>query len=170
MKRRKGIRKKQKNELLTTKKNIMEFRTRPKSNYLLDAEWQELHALTLHWQSDMTFFGDELRFVNLLIDKYFNALVDKDNIAITKDVVAKLSHIKLTHESLYQKVLKHLKHIENLMVNPFAVEASAFRDEHATLEDELVAFVKSFRDIKHNLFQLTDRIIKDEKQKHLIGS
>jgi hypothetical protein len=148
----------------------MEFRTRPKSNYLHDAEWQELHALTLHWQSDMVFFGDELRFVDLLIDKYFTSLVDKENIAITKDVAAKLSDIKKTYESLCQKVLKHLKHIENLMVNSFAVDASAFRDEHAKLEDELVAFVKSFRDIKHNLFQLTERVIKNEKQKHLIGS
>lgn len=148
----------------------MEFRTRPKSNYLLDAEWQELHALTLHWQSDMMFFGDELRFFNLLIDKYFTSLVDKDNIATTKIVAAKLSHIKQTYESLYQEVLKHLQHIENFMVNPTAVDASAFRDEHATLEDELVAFVKSFKDTKHDLFQLTDHVIKDDKQKHLIGS
>ena len=71
--------------------NFMEFRTRPKSNYMLEAEWQELHALTIHWQSDVTFFGDELRFIDLLIDKYFTTLVDKNHIAITKDVTAKLS-------------------------------------------------------------------------------
>jgi hypothetical protein len=148
----------------------MEFRTRPKSNYLLDAEWQELHALTTHWQSDMVFFGDELRFIDLLIDKYFTSLVDNENIAVTKDVAAKLSDIKKTYESLYQKILKHLRHIENLMVNPFALDVSAFRNEHATLEDELVAFVKNFRDIKQRVFQLTDRVVKTEKQKHLIGS
>ena len=148
----------------------MEFRTRPKSNYLLDAEWQELHALTTHWQSDMVFFGDELRFIDLLIDKYFTSLVDKENIAVTKDVAAKLSDIKKTYESLYQKVLKHLRHIENLMVNPFGLDASTFRNEHAILEDELVAFVKNFRDVKQRVFQLTDRVVKTEKQKHLIGS
>jgi hypothetical protein len=148
----------------------MEFRSRPKSNYLLDAEWQELHALTSHWQSDIVFFGDELRFIDILIDKYFTSLVDKENIAVTKDVAAKLSDIRKTHESLYQKVLKHLRHIENLMVDPFALDASAFRNEHQMLEDELVAFVKGFRDIKNRVFQLTDRIVKTEKQKHLIGS
>ena len=63
-----------------------------------------------------------------------------------------------------------MQHIENFMVNPFVVDASVFRNEHASLEDELVAFVKSFRDIKYNLFQLTDHVIKDDKQKHLIGS
>jgi len=148
----------------------MEFRSRPKSNYLLDAEWQELHALTSHWQSDIVFFGDELRFIDILIDKYFTSLVDKENIAATKNVAAKLSDIRKTHESLYQKVLKHLRHIENLMVDPFALDAAAFRNEHQMLEDELVAFVKDFRDIKNRVFQLTDRIVKTEKQKHLIGS
>ncbi len=64
----------------------MEFRSRPKSNYLLDAEWQELHALTSHWQSDMIFFSDELRFIDRVIDKYFTSLVDKDHIEITKGV------------------------------------------------------------------------------------
>jgi len=148
----------------------MEFRTRPKSNYLLDAEWQELHALTTHWQSDIVFFGDELRFIDLLIDKYFMSLVDKENIAVTKEVAAKLSDIKKIYESLHQKVLKHLRHIENLMVEPFALDASVFRNEHVMLEDELVAFVKNFREIKHRVFQLTDRVVKTEKQKHLIGS
>ncbi|HET6544224.1 MAG TPA: hypothetical protein VFG46_27255 [Chryseolinea sp.] len=148
----------------------MEFRTRPKSNYLLDAEWQELHALTSHWQSDIVFFGDELRFIDILIDKYFTSLVDKENIGVTKDVAAKLSEIKKTYESLSQKVAKHLRHIENLMVDPLALDASAFRNEHAMLEDELVAFVQHFRDIKHRVFELTDRVVKTEKQKHLIGS
>jgi len=148
----------------------MEFRSRPKSNYLLDAEWQELHALTSHWQSDIVFFGDELRFIDILIDKYFTSLVDKENIAVTKDVAAKLSDIRKKHDSLYQKVLKHLRHIENLMVDPFALDDSAFRNEHQMLEDELVAFVKGFRDIKQRVFHLTDRIVKTEKQKHLIGS
>ena len=145
----------------------MEFRTRPKSNYMLEAEWQELHALTIHWQSDVTFFGDELRFIDLLIDKYFTTLVDKNHIAITKDVTAKLSDIKKTYESLHQKVSIHLQHFENCVANPFA--SDAFRNEHATLEDELVSFVKNFRDIKRSVFQLTEQVIKDEKEKHLIG-
>ena len=147
----------------------MEFRSRPKSNYPLDAEWQELHALTLHWQSDLVFFGDELHFIDLLIDKYFTSLVDEDHIEITKAVAIRMSGIKKTYGSIYQKVLKHLQHIENLMINPFSLNVVAFRDEHATLEDELAAFVKNFREVKRDLFQLADGVVKTEKKKHLIG-
>jgi hypothetical protein len=37
----------------------------------------------------MVFFGDELRFMDLLIDKYFTSLLDKDHLALTTDVAAK---------------------------------------------------------------------------------
>lgn len=148
----------------------MEFRSRPKSNYLLNAQWQELHVLTTHWQSDMNFFTDELRFIDILFEKYFTAFVDKDNIGKTKGVAAKLADVKTTRDTLEQRILKHLHHIEELMINPFAHDASAFRNEHAILEDDLAAFAKSFRDVKHEVFQLTEHIAKTERAKHLIAN
>lgn len=148
----------------------MEFRNRPKSNFLLNADWHELHALTVHWESDMVFFADEIRFLDLLIDKYFTSLVDKDHLAITKDVAAKLTDVKTKYDSLAKQVTTHLHHIENLMVNPFIMNASNFRTEHATLEDALTEFAKLFRKVKLDAFQMTERIIRSEKEKHLIGS
>jgi|SRR5688572_7062876 hypothetical protein len=148
----------------------MEFRNRPKSNYLLNAEWQELHTLTLHWQSDMVFFGDELRFMDLLIDRYFTLLVDKEHLAITKDVATKLTDVKAKYDLLAKQVAKHLHHIEDMMMNPFVTDSSTFRNEHVNLEDELAEFAKAFRKVKTDAFQMTERIIKSEKEKHLIGS
>lgn len=147
----------------------MEFRTRPKSNYLQNAEWQELHVLTSHWQSDMRFFEDELRFIDVLFDKYFSALIDKDNMDKTKTIAAKLAGVKSNEGRLAERITKHLHHIEELMINPFSQDASAFRDEHGLLEDDLSAFIKSFREMKRELFELTERIARTEKAKHLIS-
>lgn len=149
---------------------MMEFRTRPKSNYLLSAEWQELHVLTTHWQTDMDFFNDELRFLNILFDKYFTTLVDKDNIAKTKEAAANLADVQENQDMLVQRIEKHLHHIQQLMVNPSAHDATTFRTEHAALEDDLSGFAKSFRDVKREVFQLTERIAKIERAKHLITS
>jgi hypothetical protein len=43
----------------------------------------------------------------------------------------------------------------------------AFRDEHATLEDELAAFVKNFREVKRDLFQLADGVVQNGKEETL---
>ena len=146
----------------------MEFRTRPKSNYLLNAEWQELHILTTHWKSDMDFFKDELRFINVLFDKYFTALVDKDNIGRTKEVAADLANVQDQWEALSQRINKHLEHIQQLVINPASTDAADFRMEHGVLEDDLSEFTKMFRSVKNGIFQLTERIAKTEKTKHLI--
>lgn len=148
----------------------MEFRPRPKSDYLQNAEWQELHVLTAHWQSDMNFFEDELRFIDILFEKYFTAMIDKDNIEKTKAVASNLADVKSKRDTLAQRIVKHLHHIEELMINPFAQDASAFRSEHAALEDDLASFAKSFREVKQQVFQLTERIARTEKSKHLIAN
>ena len=148
----------------------MEFRSRPKSNYLQSAHWQELHALATHWKSDMDFFEDELRFIDVLIDKYFKALIEQENLGKIKVLAGKLRDVRSDRDVLAQRISSHMHHIEDLMVNSFAHDASSFRKEHEILEDDLAKFVKSFRQIKHEVFQLTEAIARTEKGKHLISS
>lgn len=146
----------------------MELRTRP-SNYLNSAEWQELHVLTSHWQSDMAFFDDELRFIDVLFDKYFNALIDPENMDTTKSIAAKLSNLKSSREVLASRIAEHLHNIKELMPNNSSQDAGAFREKHGRLEDDLSDFVKTFRAVKRDIFELTERISRTEKLKHLIS-
>jgi len=146
----------------------MELRTR-QGNYLQSAEWQELHVLTSHWQSDMAFFEDELRFIDVLLDKYFNALIDPENMDATKSIAAKLSNLKSSREMMTSRIAEHLQHIKALMTNSSSQNAAAFREEHARLEDDLTDFVKTFRAVKREIFELTERIARTEKLKHLIS-
>jgi hypothetical protein len=146
----------------------MELRTQ-QSNYLQSAEWQELHVLTSHWQSDMAFFEDELRFIDVLLDKYFNALIDPENMDSTKSIAAKLSNLKSSREMMTSRIAEHLHHIKALMTNSASQDAEAFREEHARLHDELTDFVKTFRAVKRDIFELTERIARTEKLKHLIS-
>ena len=57
-----------------------DFRNRPPGNYSTTASWEELHALTRHWVSDLRFYQDDLRFLHRLIDKYFIWITDQGNL------------------------------------------------------------------------------------------
>ena len=148
----------------------MEFRSRPKSNYLLNAEWQELHALTGHWQSDIKFFEDEISFLALLFDKYFAAFTDKENIERTKAVAANLSSIETQRKEIGIRIVKHLHRTEALLLDPFANDSASLRNEHEALEDELTSFVKSFRGVKQEVFNLAERVAVADKTKRFITS
>ena len=56
------------------------FRIRPKDNYINEASWEQLYVLTEHWKSDLVFYHKDLRFLHLLIDKYFMWISNKENI------------------------------------------------------------------------------------------
>jgi hypothetical protein len=128
----------------------MELRTRP-DNYLQTAAVQELHVLTSHWQSDMAFFADELRFIDVLFDKYFNALIDPENIGKTKAVASKLSNLKSDREILSSRISDHLHNMKELMTNTPQNDLTILRQEHVSLEEALTEFVKNFRVVKREI-------------------
>ena len=146
----------------------MELRTRP-DNYLLTAAVQELHVLTSHWQSDMAFFADELRFIDVLFDKYFNALIDPENIGKTKAVASRLTMLKSDREMLSSGISKHLHNLKELITNTPVKDLGILREEHVNLEESLTEFIKKFRVVKREIFELTERIARTEKARHLIS-
>lgn len=146
----------------------MDFRIRPNSNYLLNAEWQELYILTEHWQSDVEFFKDELAFFQRLFDKYFQYLVAEDSVNETRVVAALLEKIKKEYSKLSTQVGRRLTHIGELIKNPFVQNEPQFRTEHMELENKFASFVKRFREVKQKVFAIADHASKVEKGKHLL--
>ena len=147
----------------------MELRTRPKSNYLHQAKWEELFVLAEHWKSDMEFCHDELTFLGSLVDKYHSSLINKEGIAQMKLISDKLSKAHGKQKEIVDKIDKHLIHLEDLMENPFSHDEQQFRDEHAFLEDHIADFIKEFRSIKNEIFTITKGVIRDEKFQHLLA-
>lgn len=139
----------------------------PKSSLNVET-WISLSALTRHWQSDLEFFEDELRFLHTLINKYFLWLIDEENIVKTRKLVKKLVEIETRRNLLFQKTEKHLKHLQGLIENPFSHDAHVVNIEHSALEEKIADFVKEFRSLKHEVFALTEHILESEKVQHML--
>ena len=124
----------------------MELRNPPPNSFLQNAEWQELHVHAVHWQSDMSFFADELRFLNILFDKYFAAFIDEENMEKTKSVASRVSHVQSEHQKLTGHINGHLRNIEDLIKETSAENASALRAVHTSLQEDIAAFFKAFKE------------------------
>lgn len=135
----------------------------------VENSWARLFVLAEHWQSDMQFFSDELRFLRSLVDKYFLWLIDKNHIEATKKMAAKLEKIEKSRGRLDLSVRNHLKHLTNLIENPFAHDAQSCKDEHAKLEDWFADFSKDFREVKKEIFRLTEQVMESKKAQYVLG-
>jgi hypothetical protein len=146
----------------------MNFYSRPKDKYLHQADWQELYVLTEHWQSELAYYQDELRFLRMLIDNNLKLLIEDEGIKKVQEVALKLSEIETQKLNLEQNTNKHLNHLQDFIKNSSSKDSREFRDEHEYLEIELTGFVKNFRSLKKNIFKLSEQVMQTEKAKHLL--
>lgn len=131
--------------------------------------WMGLFVLTEHWQSDLIFFADEMRFFRSLIDRHFMVLIEQENIEKTRAIALSLADLENEKLRLEQKTAGHLKHLSALIENSFSHDSQIIKDEHKEMEIAMADFARRFRLVKKDIFKLTEHVMESEKARHLLG-
>jgi hypothetical protein len=133
------------------------------------AVWLDFYKLAEQWQSDIKFVKEELRILDTLINRYFLPLLQTENNVSVKMLAHELQQAETQQRCLNQKISRHLRHLRDLVENPFSHDSHAFNDEHVTLEKELIEFGRDLRTVKHKTFEITERFVESEKMKQLFN-
>ncbi|MDX2173623.1 MAG: hypothetical protein SFY56_10900 [Bacteroidota bacterium] len=149
---------------------MKEFRLRPKKDYLHTATWEDIYALSEHWLTDLEFFKDELNFLDILIGKYFLMMLKNESVDKIHNITSKISGLIKEQQVLTEKINKHLKDLSLLMENAFNTSEQWFRNDHVDLEERLTLFTDNFRNIKKEIFMITEYVIENQKLKHLLNA
>jgi hypothetical protein len=145
----------------TTRKPAEQTLDRPGSE---KQEWSKLYILAEHWQSDLKFFQEELRFLHRIIKRFLLWLNEDENILSTRSLVNRITETEKERHTLDEHVSKHMMHIREIMENPFVYNESKVTDEHVRLEVEFSDFVKNFRKLKGQVFTEAERVIEKEEE------
>lgn len=141
---------------------MSDFRNRPNGNYIFDANWKELYVLTKHWKSNLLFYKDDLKFLDHLIDKYFIWISKKEDSDAVRSIEKSIVKTDKICASLLKRTEKHLTHLEGLMEDPFKYDSHQFRTEHQQLEDDITNFVKTFRENRKEVFEVTSLVVESD--------
>ncbi|WP_372767671.1 hypothetical protein [Lutibacter sp.] len=141
---------------------MSDLRNRPNGTYIFDANWEELYILTKHWKSDLLFYKDDLKFLNHLIDKYFIWISKKEDSDAVRSIGKSIVKTNKLCSDLLKRVEKHLTHLTNLIEDPFKYDSHQFRTEHQQLEDDITNFVKTFRDNRKEVFEVTSLVVESD--------
>lgn len=131
--------------------------------------WEKMQLLTEHWQSDLKFFQDEIRFLQNLISKYFMWMIEEHTMENIRRIMKELSALEIKSRKQEQSLLQHQQHYRGLLENPFSHDSQKFVKEHTKLESDIAAFVSRFRSLKKEVFGITEKILESEKLKHLLN-
>lgn len=145
-------------------------RNGPKGEYSKEGPWQEIYVLTERWKLDLQFYKDDLRFLHHLIDKYLIWITKTENLDLVREIKVNLSETVKKCKDLLDKVGKHLIQVGYLVEKPNEKDAGIFKMEHEHLEDEMIDFVKSFRENRKEVFAITEYIMDSEKLINILES
>lgn len=133
-----------------------------------DVQWQELYVLTEHWQSDLEFYKDDLRFLHQLVDKYFIWITKSENLELVKEIMLQIQDLENRCQQLLEGVQDHKHSFVALEKNLVPDRLDQVVNQHADMETKLYEFVKEFRANRKEVFRITEYIIDSEELTNLI--
>lgn len=126
----------------------------------LEHELQQMYARTEHWISDYAFFEDEINFLTNLLDRYFIGVIiaESPNVELLRSRAFQLQELDKERESIANDNKETLAYLARLLKNEIAFDPREFREEYADIEKEHVGFLKRYRAIKKEIFDLSAQL------------
>ncbi|HWY37219.1 MAG TPA: hypothetical protein VNY73_01575 [Bacteroidia bacterium] len=133
----------------------MKLLTNPKTTYLLEASLEVLHAESLEWLSEISYWRDELAFFyTLLVKKTNHALFDRlknELLHIQEELILLSGH---EFEKLELDIKQHEAYLSDLIKADSGEKEQTYRAKHKAILVRVHAFSKRVRKLKLEVFEI----------------
>jgi len=141
---------------------------KPDGELLVQTELAELHESCKNWISELSFWLDELRFMNDLVDKFFIKLSASRRLDHTQQLVSNIARKQYLCNRLLNEILEKEKIISRLIETDKDMEKNELRESLITMEKNVTEFFVEGRLLKKDLFLFVEQIIKEGKANRLL--
>lgn len=126
-------------------------------------DWQKLYWEADNWVNHLTFYEDELQFLQKLLDLYFEDLVQYQNLDEIREEVMRFQDLKYTCSKLLANTREH-RHQLALAINEKDTEHGFTRQTHLGLQEKLQDFTLGFNTTKKEIQYITKELVESLKQ------
>jgi len=128
---------------------------------------EELYDDSKSWISEINFIQDEMRFCNKMLSSNYANLLDtglnKEIKFFTKQIVSQ----KKIGSTLNQLIKDHKKNLFKLIENKTDKSNVHFFEVHKKLEKEIESHLRTYKDLKKQIYQTLDKLMTKKAQKKL---
>lgn len=129
---------------------------------------QELHNDSMLWISEINFINDEVRFLeHLLSAKYIDCLAAGLYKKI-EELVHKLKEQKKVGDTLKIVIKEQEVILTDLIKRNNVLSNKNFLENHKKLELEVSYYIKKYKRLKKQIFDIVENVMKQKVQKKLI--
>ncbi|SDH32826.1 hypothetical protein [Winogradskyella thalassocola] len=140
--------------------------------HLRYAEWlsaEEMHTASKEWLSELNFVKDEHLFFEDLVTRFTSQLIASDKFSNSYEIVDAINRSEKFNNNLIEAVKIHENELQ-IMVDGVdqKEEEKAYTKEHQDLIIGIKEFLKEYKSLKMQLFEIIKNIKKEDKLNHLL--
>lgn len=124
---------------------------------------QQIYIATRHWLDDMLFFDDEAKFLNLLLEKYFGLSLHQEHVSRIQLINDHLKRICLHKQIIKDEIITHQANLDKTIKDNIEKREAFLFLEHERLEEEIKDLNRRFKNVKNDIFQITELLLINEK-------
>lgn len=141
------------------KQTDMELLSYPKTDYLLDATLESLHAESVEWLNELAFWGDEMSFFyRLLHHKRFSKSFPTSEIAEIEKALVKLNVEEL--DKMKTDVASHERLLSSVYKSATLSDDRGYREAHRKLLRDMHALQEDIRKFKKSVFSFVEKQVR----------
>ncbi|NNE32432.1 MAG: hypothetical protein HKN40_08695 [Winogradskyella sp.] len=132
-------------------------------------EPDEMHEASKEWLSELNFVKDEHLFFEDLVTKFTSQLIALDVFSDTKEIIDAINRSQKQNNALIEAVMIHENELQ-IMVDGIDQldEEKAYVRKHTDLIMAINEFLKEYKGLKSQLFDIIKKIKKEDKDRHLL--
>jgi len=143
-----------------------------KISHLKYTEWldaDEMHETSKEWLSELNFIKDEHLFFEDLIKSFTLQMIEPEKFSHNKEIIDAINRSQKKNNLLIEAVKVHENELE-VMVDGIdqLEEEKAYTKEHSDLIIAITEFLKEYKSLKTQLFDIVKSIKKEEKNRRLL--
>ncbi|NEV94961.1 hypothetical protein G3567_12510 [Psychroflexus sp. YR1-1] len=143
-----------------------------KTSQLKYVEWldaEEMHEASKEWLSELNFIKDEHVFFEDLVTKFTPQLIAYGKFSSNKEIIDAINRSQKQNNTLIEAVKIHENELQ-IMVDGIdqLEEEKAYTKEHSDLIVAITEFLKEYKSLKTQLFDIIKNIKKEDKNRHLL--
>lgn len=133
----------------------------------LDAD--EMHEASKEWLSELNFIKDEHLFFEDLVTQFTSQLIAFGNFSSNKEIIDTINRSQRQNNTIIEAVKIHKNELQ-IMVDGIdqLEEEKAYTKEHSDLIVAITEFLKEYKSLKTQLFDIIKNIKKEDKNRHLL--
>lgn len=126
-------------------------------------DWQKLYWEADNWVSHLAFYKDELQFLQKHLDRYFEDMVQYQNLDEIREEVMRFQDLKYTCNKLLTNTREHRYQLA-LAIDEKDTEHNLSQQTHLGLQEKLQDFTLGFTTTKREIRYITKELMESLKQ------